>query len=142
MKMKITVGLALAVFSIFMLSVLILGFFDKQQKEALLKNQSPANQNQQNNQGVSSNSESQKTFTTSQVAQHSSVSDCWLIINGNVYDVGRFLDLHPGGADVIIPYCGKDATQAFETQGGRRRGAHSQSANQMLADYFLGSVVK
>ena len=40
----------------------------------------------------------------------SSRDSCWVVINGQVYDVTDFLDEHPGGAAIILKYGGKDAT--------------------------------
>ncbi len=148
MSMKILVVTVMVIFSVFMSAVFVVGFLDKQQKEAAVANQANSTQNQSNstsqssgsdNSSSNSNNTSQtsKTFTTADVAAHNKPSDCYLIIHGTVYNVTNFLDQHPGGTDVILPYCGKDATQAFETQGGRR-GTHSQSARSLLAQYQIG----
>lgn len=36
-----------------------------------------------------------KKFTKQEVAQHNKDTDCWIIINYNVYDITKFLNLHP-----------------------------------------------
>lgn len=79
-----------------------------------------------------------KTYTMAQVASHNSSSSCWLAISGSAYDVTKYLGLHPGGAGEILRYCGKDATTAFATMGGR--GAHSSYAHSLLGDYLLGKI--
>ena len=38
----------------------------------------------------------------------------WLIIDGRVYDVTDFLDLHPGGRDALLAYAGTDASPVFQ----------------------------
>ncbi|KAF9654240.1 hypothetical protein BDM02DRAFT_3182063 [Thelephora ganbajun] len=53
-------------------------------------------------------------WSLSDVAQHNSPSDCWVIIDGKVYDVTDFLPKHPGGKQVILKYAGRDATTAYE----------------------------
>ena len=53
------------------------------------------------------------SFTAQDVAQHDSEDDCWLVIEGFVYDVTPFLRSHPGGVAIILPYAGRDATQIF-----------------------------
>ncbi|PBL01001.1 hypothetical protein ARMGADRAFT_1160260 [Armillaria gallica] len=53
-------------------------------------------------------------FTLQQVAEHSTASSCWVIIKDSVYDVTDFLSEHPGGAQIILKYAGKDATLAYE----------------------------
>lgn len=72
-----------------------------------------------------------------EVSKHNIPQDCWIIVAKKVYDVTQFLDLHPGGADKIIPYCGSDATEAFRTQGGE--GSHSNEAKEKLETYYLGN---
>lgn len=72
------------------------------------------------------------------VAKHNRSSDCWIIVSKGVYAVTGYLAKHPGGASRIIPYCGKDATTAFATQGGT--GSHSSSASADLAALRLGTL--
>ncbi|KAG5354115.1 hypothetical protein C0989_007476 [Termitomyces sp. Mn162] len=56
-----------------------------------------------------------KTYTHDEVAKHNKAGDIWIIIDGKVYDVSRFKDLHPGGASVFLDedISGQDATEAF-----------------------------
>ena len=57
-------------------------------------------------------SESQ-AFTTQDVAAHNKKDDCWVIVNGQVLDVTKFLPEHPGGEKAILLYAGRDATEEF-----------------------------
>ena len=75
-------------------------------------------------------------LTAAVVAGHNSRASCWLIIGGKIYNVTNFLRLHPGGAGEIVPYCGKEATTAFQTQGGGK-GGHSNLASTMLTQYYI-----
>lgn len=54
-------------------------------------------------------------LTRSEVAKHTTINNCWVIINDNVYDVSEFLKKHPGGAKIILAHAGRDATKAFES---------------------------
>jgi cytochrome b involved in lipid metabolism len=58
------------------------------------------------------------TFTSNQVAAHSTGSDCWTVIEKTVYDLSGYGQEHPGGAANIAALCGKDATSAFAGQHG------------------------
>ncbi len=78
------------------------------------------------------------TLTQEEIAKHNSANDCWMIVQGSAYAVTGFLNIHPGGASAIAPYCGADATQAFLTQGGQ--GTHSAVADQQLAALLIGKV--
>lgn len=49
-----------------------------------------------------------------EVRQHNTKEDCWVVIHDKAYDVTDFVDQHPGGAQVILKYAGKDATKAFD----------------------------
>lgn len=49
-----------------------------------------------------------------EVAKHNSRQSCWVVIRGKVYDLTAFLDDHPGGANSILKYAGKDATEEYE----------------------------
>ena len=54
-----------------------------------------------------------RTYSRKEVAQHKRRADCWLTIESKVYDVSGFLAQHPGGANVLAEYCGKDASGPF-----------------------------
>ncbi|MCD7448421.1 hypothetical protein HAX54_041912 [Datura stramonium] len=74
----------------------------------------------------------QRIFTLSQVEQHKSKQDCWIIIHGRVLDVTKFLEEHPGGEEVLIESAGKDATKEFEDIG------HSKAAKNFLFKHQIG----
>ncbi|CAJ1407885.1 unnamed protein product [Effrenium voratum] len=48
-----------------------------------------------------------------EVAKHSSKTDCWVVVSGQVLDVTSFLGDHPGGELAILTFAGKDATEEF-----------------------------
>ncbi|XP_072970922.1 cytochrome b5 [Typha angustifolia] len=75
-----------------------------------------------------------KVYTLEEVSKHNTNKDCWLIINGKVYDVTKFLEDHPGGDDVLLSSTGKDATDDFEDVG------HSTTARSMMDEYLVGNI--
>ena len=78
-------------------------------------------------------------FTLKEISQHNSADDCWLLINGKVYNVTGFINSHPGG-EAIIEGCGKDATELFETRPMGSGTPHSQRARSWVEDYYIGDL--
>lgn len=61
-------------------------------------------------------------YTMAEVSKHNSVSSCWSVVSGSVYDLTPWIFQHPGGPDAILFLCGIDGTSAFNDQhGGQRR---------------------
>lgn len=54
-------------------------------------------------------------ITLAEVARHSVEGDLWLAVNGNVYNLSKFVDIHPGGAHTLLAdnIAGRDATESF-----------------------------
>lgn len=52
-------------------------------------------------------------FTLEDVSKHSTPEDCWLVVDNTVWDLTKFLNVHPGGRGILLPYAGKDATEVF-----------------------------
>ena len=79
------------------------------------------------------------TLDSKEVSKHNTNADCWMIINNKIYNLSDYASSHPGGIRSVLNYCGKEATQAFDTKGGRGN-SHSTSANKMLDQYFIGNL--
>ena len=59
-----------------------------------------------------------------EVEKHSSIDNCWFVIDGLVYDVTAYANEHPGGVSTIAEYCGQDATKAYNAE--RKHGARAK----------------
>ncbi|KAD5317384.1 hypothetical protein R6Q59_032717 [Mikania micrantha] len=75
-----------------------------------------------------------KVYTFKDVADHKTAKDCWLIIHGKVYDVTKFLDVHPGGKDILLSVTGKDATLNFEGV------EHTETARSKMEEFYVGDI--
>jgi len=85
------------------------------------------------------------TLNMTEIAKHNNRSDCWMLINGKVYDITSYFGSHPGGNSTMAPTCGTDATSAYMTQdpyasSSGSRSAHSGRAQSLLSNYYLGDL--
>ncbi len=158
--MKKIVAISLSIFLIAVLAIIVFGLLPRQneksesaatpisQKQTTTENNTPDSQQFQQtpqpNTDEKQNTPSATIFSLSEVAKHNNASDCWLIINGKIYDVSKYLEfgLHPGASDTITPYCGKEATNAFETKDKKKPKSHSGKAWDMLNDYYVGDLTQ
>jgi len=62
---------------------------------------------------VSPSPSSSGAYTIDEVATHNKKEDIWVVIDGQVLDVTKFLPDHPGGEKAILLYAGRDATEEF-----------------------------
>jgi cytochrome b involved in lipid metabolism len=74
-------------------------------------------------------------ITVAEVLKHNTVSDCWSVVNGNVYDLTSYVSTHAGGEAVIKAICGKDGTKAFS---GQHAGASKPNAD--LSSLLVGPL--
>ncbi len=73
----------------------------------------------------------------SQVSNHNTPSDCWMIIDGSLYDITAYFGSHPGGDPNLLRACGTDASVAFHTKGKSEAKDHSAAAIAILAQYKI-----
>lgn len=52
-------------------------------------------------------------ISLAEVAKHTTNTDCWVVVNGQVLNVTNFLKEHPGGELAILTFAGKDASEEF-----------------------------
>lgn len=136
--MKKTVFVVVVICTLILGSIFVLGFLQKQLKESDSTTK-PVDTATTGGPTTPSTNQTTTSYSLTEIAKHSSETNCWLLINNKVYDVTKFIPDHPGGVSQIIPYCGKEATKAFDTQGGRGR-PHSPTADEMLKDYYIGNL--
>lgn len=84
------------------------------------------------------------TYSTNDVSEHKTKSDCWTIINGSVYDITSYVQGHPGG-DNILSACGKDATDYFNgekkgQEGGTNDHSSDSQALSQLSKLKIGEL--
>ena len=95
----------------------------------------------QNDTVTGQTTDGQKMYTLEDVAAHNSKTDCWMIIEGNVYNATSFVAKHPGGT-VILNGCGMDATTLFNERPASGKGPHPDTAAEVLKTLYIGKLVK
>ena len=70
-----------------------------------------------------------------ELSKHNTADDLWICIEGHAYDVTAFLEVHPGGAAVLLQCAGTDATAQFLEAG------HSQQARRKMARFEVGQML-
>jgi len=74
-------------------------------------------------------------YTLEDVKKHNRSNDAWMVINGKVYDVTKYIPFHPGGNKILMGV-GKDGTSLYNQY-------HPWvNANFLLEKYHIGFLKK
>ena len=74
-------------------------------------------------------------YTLAEVAQKNSAAECWVAIDGAVYNLTLWIRSHPGGSAAITQLCGTDGTAEFlGKHGGQSRPSST------LDGYLIGPL--
>ncbi len=76
-------------------------------------------------------------ITREEVSKHNEPGDCWLIYKGKVYDFTNYLENHPPGASLIIPFCGESVDQVEETHVP---SYSSPQIKQIFEENYIGEL--
>ena len=82
-------------------------------------------------------------YSLSEIETHNTKENCWLAIDGKVYDVTPYIadGMHPG-KEAILEGCGKDATTLFNTRPMGSGTPHSSRARGYLDDFQIGDLLE
>lgn len=75
-------------------------------------------------------------YSLEEVSRHNKETDAWIVVDGQVLDITKFLTNHPGGKDILMSVAGTDATSRFEKE------EHSQDARLELRTLCIGRLAK
>jgi len=74
-------------------------------------------------------------YSMADVAKHNATGDIWVCINGQVVDLSKFINEHPGGVAPIMGQAGKDASSVWNS-------IHAAGTIQRLApQVIIGHIV-
>lgn len=77
-------------------------------------------------------------YSLAELARHARAEDCWMAIDGAVFDVTAYLPRHPADPALLLAWCGKEASQAYKTK--TRGRPHSPYADSLLPAYRIGRL--
>jgi cytochrome b involved in lipid metabolism len=71
----------------------------------------------------------EKEFSMEEIAKHNKKDDLWIVVKGIVLDVTNWLDEHPGGANALFNFMGRDATEGTLLSPRTKPPIHLPNAN-------------
>ncbi len=79
-----------------------------------------------------------KKISDQELARHNTAKDCWMEINGNIYDVSEYSAEHKSVHEYdYTKWCGKAASGAWADKDGRGKD-HNRKAHLILKRYWIG----
>ncbi|OAQ97561.1 hypothetical protein LLEC1_06394, partial [Akanthomyces lecanii] len=79
-----------------------------------------------------------KEFTREEIEKHATQDDCWIVVDGKVYDATSVLEWHPGGAAAILSHAGAVHQETTDEFGS----IHDDYAYEKLKECALGVVTE
>jgi nitrate reductase (NAD(P)H) len=81
----------------------------------------------------------EKQFTRQEIEKHDKEKDCWLVVDGKVYDATSVLEWHPGGKAAILGHAGKVHQETSDEFASIHDGYASQKLNGLCHPSHQGS---
>ncbi|OGC43885.1 hypothetical protein A2400_02085 [candidate division WS6 bacterium RIFOXYB1_FULL_33_14] len=79
-------------------------------------------------------------YSITDVSEHDSRKDCWVIFEESVYDISPYIAQHDEYLD-ITDWCGRDITEDFKDKGGLDID-HKGSSYSLLETLYIGKVTE
>ncbi|XOV85525.1 MAG: cytochrome b5 domain-containing protein [bacterium] len=79
-------------------------------------------------------------FSADDLSKHNDAASCWIAIEGKIYNITNYISLHPTSPEILLPWCGQEATQGMRTKGYGRD--HSAAAWAELDNYLVGRLAE
>ena len=76
------------------------------------------------------------------VKKHNKEDDAWTVIEGVIYDITKWIKLHPGGKSSILKIAGKEGTKLFNNSHGHMKSDGKTVRSEVLNMLKSSSVIK
>lgn len=84
----------------------------------------------------SNSQDSLEIYTVSQISDGNTIDNCLVIYSNEVFKIpSSFINVHEGGSEEILRYCGRDLTSAFDNNPN-----HGSTAKVELLKYKVGKL--
>jgi cytochrome b involved in lipid metabolism len=83
----------------------------------------------------------EKVISLEELSKHSSETDCWMAIDGAVYDMSQYIKLHQEECKKMkfVDYCGVDASEVWKkTESGK--SPHKKKSYRSLEKAKVGQL--
>ena len=80
----------------------------------------------------------QKQFTRQEIEKHTKEDDCWIVVDGKVYDATSVLSWHPGGKAAVLTHAG----QVHQETTNEFASIHDGYAYKKLQECAIGVVTE
>ncbi|RYO93972.1 hypothetical protein DL764_007901 [Monosporascus ibericus] len=78
----------------------------------------------------------QEQFTREEVEKHDNERDCWIVVDGKVYDATSVLDWHPGGKAAVLSHAGRVHQETTDEFASIHDGYAYQKLKEKAANFL------
>lgn len=86
---------------------------------------------------IAASSAKKGRFSWQEVAKHNTAESAWVIVDGKVYDITKFMDKHPGGREMLLLSAGRECTDLFNSYHWLNPG----KPRAIISKYEIGELV-
>ncbi len=76
-------------------------------------------------------------YSVDEVGRHHRTDDAWVIVDSRVFNITTFLDMHPGGLEILKEHLGHDVSTIMRDENSHQ---HTGPAYELLDEYYVGEL--
>ena len=92
--------------------------------------------------GLNNTAIAEELITFTELSKHNSETDCWMAINGFVYNLSKYIKLHNDECKrtKFVEYCGKDASVVWKNKEAEKK-PHKKKSIRKLESAKIGKLI-